>query len=96
MKAYKPENKSIVSGQVLQYPYHFDKARLVVREMADALALELVDKDLVTTDRYGRKIPKHAMGTENFPPYTSSLTISSGRQRSSTTGLWTETCWFAA
>ena len=40
--------------------------------MADALALELVDKDLVTTDRYGRKIPKHAMGTENFPPYTSS------------------------
>ena len=34
VKAYKPENKSIVSGQVLQYPYHFDKARLVVREMA--------------------------------------------------------------
>ena len=71
VKAYKPENKSIVSGQVLQYPYHFDKARLVVREMADALALELVDKDLVTTDRYGRKIPKHAVGTENFD-YTSS------------------------
>ena len=48
-----------------------EKARLVVREMADALALELVDKDLVTTDRYGRKIPKHAVGTENFD-YTSS------------------------
>ena len=72
VKAYRPEHKSIVSGQVLQCPYDFDKARLVVREMADALALELVDKDLVTTDRYGRKIPKHAMGTENFPPYTSS------------------------
>ena len=99
VKAYKPENKSIVSGQVLQYPYDFDKARLVVREMADALALELVDKGLVTnqlvltvgydrenldapgrrqnyhgpvtTDRYGRSIPKHAVGTENFP-YTSS------------------------
>ena len=67
--------------------------------MADSLALELVDKRLVTdqivltvgydienlsdparrrrytgpvtTDRYGRKIPKHATGTENFP-YTSS------------------------
>ena len=34
--------------QVLQYPYTFDKARLVVREMADMLALELVDKKLVT------------------------------------------------
>ena len=98
-KAYKPENKSIVSGQVLQCPYDFQKARLVVREMADALALDLVDKGLVTnqlvltvgydrenlddpsraaqyqgpvtTDRYGRKIPKHAVGTENFS-YTSS------------------------
>ena len=48
VKAYKPENKSIVSGQVLQSPYEFDKARLVVREMADALALDLVDKGLVT------------------------------------------------
>ena len=47
-KAYKPENKSIVSGQVLQCPYSFEKARLVVREMADALALDLVDKGLVT------------------------------------------------
>ena len=99
VKAYKPENKSIVSGQVLQCPYDFEKARLVAREMADALALDLVDKGLVTnqlvltvgydrenlddpsrrqsyrgpvtTDRYGRKIPKHAVGTENFP-YTSS------------------------
>ena len=48
VKAYKPENKSIVSGQVLQCPYAFPKARLVVREMADALALDLVDKGLVT------------------------------------------------
>lgn len=48
VKAYKPENKSIVSGQVLQCPYEFEKAKLVVREMADALALDLVDKGLVT------------------------------------------------
>ena len=99
VKAYKPENKSIVSGQVLQCPYDFGKARLVVREMADSLALELVEKGLVTdqlvltvgydrenlddpgraarykgpvtADRYGRSIPKHAVGTEHFP-YTSS------------------------
>ncbi|MBQ9263666.1 MAG: DNA methylase [Clostridia bacterium] len=48
IKAYKPENNSISSGQVLQCPYEFEKARLVVREMADALALDLVDKHLVT------------------------------------------------
>ena len=48
IKAYKPENKSIVSGQILQYPYPFEKARLVIQEMADALALELVDKRLAT------------------------------------------------
>lgn len=48
IKAYKPESKSVGSGQVLQCPYGYDKARLVVREMADQLALDLVDKGLVT------------------------------------------------
>ena len=47
IKAYQPESKSIGSGQVLQCPYSYDKARLVVREMADQLSLELVDKGLV-------------------------------------------------
>ena len=48
IKAYKPEFNSIGSGQVLQEPYSFSKARLVVSEMADQLALDLVDKGLVT------------------------------------------------
>ena len=48
IKAYKPENNSICAGQVLQCAYDFDKARLVVREMADLLALDLVDKGLMT------------------------------------------------
>ncbi len=48
IKAYKPESNSIVSGQVLQCPYTFDKARLVVREMTDLLVLDLVEKKLVT------------------------------------------------
>ncbi|MCC8128385.1 MAG: DNA methylase [Clostridiales bacterium] len=47
IKSYEPENNSISSGQVLQSPYEFDKAKLVVREMADALSLDLVDKGLV-------------------------------------------------
>ena len=36
IKAYKPESNSIGSGQVLQYPYDFEKAKLVVKEMTDA------------------------------------------------------------
>ncbi len=48
VKAYKPENKSIVSGQVLSCPYKAADARMVVQEMADMLGLDLVDKRLVT------------------------------------------------
>ena len=48
IKTYKPESKSIGSGQVLQCPYGYEKARLVVREMADQLSLDLVDQKLVT------------------------------------------------
>ena len=48
IKAYRPETNSVCSGQVLQYPYSFEKARLVVREMAEAVALDLLEKKLVT------------------------------------------------
>ncbi len=46
IKAYKPESTSLSVGQVLQEPYPFDKARLIVREMTDNLALDLVAKGL--------------------------------------------------
>lgn len=100
IKAYKPEVNSLGSGQVLQCPYPFDKARLIVHEMTDSLVLDLVNKRLVTnqivltvgydieslknpairkshhievtTDHYGRQIPKHAHGTANLEQYTSS------------------------
>ena len=48
IKAYKPDKRSLGAGQVLQSPYTFEKARLVVQEMADGLALDLVEKNLVT------------------------------------------------
>jgi len=48
VKAYKPSSNSVGSGQVLQQPYPFDKAKLIVREMTDLLVLDLVDKGLVT------------------------------------------------
>lgn len=93
IKAYKPENNSLCSGQVLQRPYPYKQARTIVHEMTDLLSLDLVVKRLMTNqivleigydvenenytgeftiDRYGRKIPKHAHGTENMPKYTSS------------------------
>lgn len=48
IKAYKPESSSVCSGQVLSCPYEIDKARLIVHEMLDLLALDLVEKRLVT------------------------------------------------
>nr|WP_296156926.1 DNA methylase [uncultured Blautia sp.] len=48
IKAYKPENNSVGSGQVLQCAYTSEKARLIVKEMTDLLVLDLVDKCLVT------------------------------------------------
>lgn len=100
IKAYKPQSNSLSSGQVLTCPYTFEKARLVVREMADDLALDLVSKGLqtgcitvtvgydvenlldplrreaytgpVTTDFYGRQIPKHAHGSVRLSQPTAS------------------------
>ncbi len=48
IKAYKPAAKSLGSGQVLECGYPCDKARMVVWEMADQLALDLVGQGLVT------------------------------------------------
>lgn len=100
IKAYKPESNSISSGQVLQSPYPYEKAKLIVREMTELLVLDLVDKGLatdqlvltvgydidnlkgvnarraykgeITTDRYGRSVPKSAHGSINLGKYTSS------------------------
>ena len=103
VKAYKPENNSFSSGQVLQSAYDVRKARVVVQEMAEAVALNLVSKRMltdqivltvgydiesltnpairdqyhgeVTTDFYGRKVPKHAHGSENIGRQTSSTRL---------------------
>ena len=48
IKAYKPECNSFSSGQVLQSPYSAEQARVVVQEMAEGMALDLVCKRLVT------------------------------------------------
>ena len=48
IKAYKPSSNSISSGQVLHCPYNNEKTKLIVKEMAELLSLDLVEKQLVT------------------------------------------------
>ena len=48
VKAYHPSENSLGSGQVLHCPYSAERARLVLREMAEQLALDLVSKKLMT------------------------------------------------
>lgn len=48
IKAYKPSNNSISSGQVLMQPYTYEKALVVMKEMVDNLVLDLVEKGLST------------------------------------------------
>lgn len=48
IKNYKPSTNSLGSSQVLFMPYTVEKAKLVLMEMADSLAMDLVGKGLVT------------------------------------------------
>ena len=48
IKNYRPESSSLSSGQVLKEPYSFEDAKIVIQEMADSMALSLVEKKLVT------------------------------------------------
>ncbi len=101
IKSYRPKSQSLSSGQVLKRPYNFDEAKLIIREMTELLALDLVDKKLVTdqimltvgydienlksnsprydgeikVDHYGRKVPRHAHGSQNIGRFTSSTRL---------------------
>ena len=48
VKAYRPASNSLSSGQVLHEPYTPDKARIIVTEMADSLAMDLTRKGVAT------------------------------------------------
>ena len=49
VKKYKPMTNSISSGQVLHHPYNYEKTKLIVKEMTELLTLDLVEKNLVTS-----------------------------------------------
>ncbi|UOG10277.1 type VI secretion protein ImpB [Bifidobacterium longum subsp. infantis] len=115
IRSYEPDAHSISSGQVLTGPADYATARLIAKEMADALALDLVDKSVltnrltlavgydigsldaskldscadramrraaeraaktyqgpVTVDRFGRRVPKSAVGSIGLGDFTSS------------------------
>lgn len=78
IKAYKPKTNSISSGQVLGCDYSYEEGKLVVKEMADLLSLELVDKGLVTDSitlhvGYTNRVEKKsAHGTTTMTVTTSS------------------------
>ncbi len=92
IKNYCPRQRSISSGQVLPHGYDAAHGGIIVREMAEALAFDLLARGVaasrlvltlgydaenlrgltadpayeVTIDHYGRRVPKHARGTENL------------------------------
>ncbi len=106
IKAYRPATNSICSGQVLHCPYNYENTKIIVKEMTELLALDLVERGLVTnqivlevgydvdnlknqaisslyngeiaTDKYGRKVPKHAHGTINIDHQTASSKVLTG------------------
>lgn len=49
IKSYRPQSKSLSSGQVLHCPYDYKRARLVVEEMGDALILDMVEKGIAAS-----------------------------------------------
>ncbi len=65
IKAYKPENNCLSSGQVLMRDYDFEEAKLVVKEMAYELCLELVRKELVTASASLYVGYSNALGVES-------------------------------
>lgn len=48
IKVYKPSTTSISEGQVLSSPYDYEKAKLIIKEMADSIVMQLVDRHMAT------------------------------------------------
>ncbi len=65
IKSYRSSSTSVSSGQVLPCNYPYEKARMIVQEMIDALVLELIDQGM-STDAVVLDIgyDHHAAGSE--------------------------------
>lgn len=136
IKAYKPAGRSMSSGQVLTGAARFETARLIAREMADSLSLDLVDKGVragrmglmvgydtasldpkrlgdcatpeltatakraaaeydgpVSTDRYGRRVPKPATGSIGLGSARRQRPASAKPSTNCSSRSWTAGCW---
>lgn len=48
IKAYRSKSSSLSSGQVLARDYSFEECELIIKEMTDALCLDMADRGVVT------------------------------------------------
>ena len=90
IKMYKPQNNSLSSGQVLMEPYSYEKTKVVIKEMVDNMALDLVEKNLVTNhvslminydtsnnlNNYRGEITKNYYGKDVAKPTGGSISLS--------------------
>lgn len=90
IKMYKPQNNSLSSGQVLMEPYSYEKTKIVIKEMVDNMALDLVEKHLVTNhvslminydtsnnlNNYRGEITKNYYGKDVAKPTGGSISLS--------------------
>ena len=65
IKSYVPENNSLSSGQVLSEPYNYEQGKLIVKEMAELLSLDLVKKGLLT-DQLALAVGYDVIDLENY------------------------------
>lgn len=81
IKNYKSENKCLSSGQVLARDYSYEECELIVKEMVDALCLDMAGQGLVTGSvslmiGYSNELAmKPATGTASIPIETNSYRV---------------------
>ena len=75
IKSYKPKTNSISNSQILFEDYNYEKAKLVLKEMVELLAQQLIEKNLVTDSiklyiGYSKDIIKSTGGSKKLYSYT--------------------------
>ncbi len=81
IKAYKPKCSSFSSGQVLPRDYSFEECELIVKEMTDALCLDMADRGMATQSisimiGYSNELEmKPATGTASMTVTTNSYRV---------------------
>ncbi len=78
IRSYVPKTNSLTSGQVLPCDYDFESAHLILREMVEALTLEMIRKKQVAGSislsiGYARDTEKPSGGSMRLSGYTASV-----------------------